>query len=369
MRNFSSKKILPELFSETSDYNVPHYINIVDKKKNEFVTNFLPQTGGSWNKKTKNTTDDDINQLIAMLTSDSEDKNNFTANSTQTDILENRLKNMIQAGGSNKKHISQKGGSGANATEVKKACDILANAGYSFTIGNKNCEQYVEANSPTTSSISNIFTADKKTTSPKAPSTNLPVVLVSPTVKQDNNSVTSSVMPVKKEVLSPTSTSIAITSSAKPSNNQQLSPTSTSVAKNDGASLFDVAATFISKTAKNVSKMFKNESSVTSEGVTSSPSGTVVGSPSSVGVTSSPSGTVVNSITSSVKPNKSVPLVLSPTSTSVKPNQSVPIVVPYATAKQIGGAKKTKKSSKKQSKKLSKKSKSKKINKRTQNKK
>jgi hypothetical protein len=38
-----------------------------------------------------------------MLTSDSDDKNNFTANSTATEELENRLRNMLQDGGAKKK--------------------------------------------------------------------------------------------------------------------------------------------------------------------------------------------------------------------------------------------------------------------------
>ena len=63
------------------------------------TTRFMPQKGGSINKNNNN----EVNQLISMLTSDSDDKNNFTANSTATEELENRLRNMLQDGGAKKK--------------------------------------------------------------------------------------------------------------------------------------------------------------------------------------------------------------------------------------------------------------------------
>lgn len=63
------------------------------------TSGFMPQKGGSINKNNNN----EVNQLISMLTSDSDDKNNFTANSTATEELENRLRNMLQDGGAKKK--------------------------------------------------------------------------------------------------------------------------------------------------------------------------------------------------------------------------------------------------------------------------
>ena len=429
MHKFSNKNILQELDeSITSSANFPN-VNFVDKKNTQFVSNFLPQTGGSWNKKSnKNSTDDEINQLIAMLTSDSEDKNNFTANSTQTEVLENRLKNMMQSGGSNKKKSLQKGGGiipaghSANHTEVKKACDILANAGYSFTIGNKNCEEYIESNSPT-SSFSNIFTSNKEINKGSLPrpsndsieSSSLANikpnsrpsltiadmkpkgVFASPTstemrptggslsptstamrpatgslsatsevrpvngslsatseVRPVNGSLsaTSEVRPVNGSLsatsdVRPVNGSLSATSDVRPvtgslsatsdvnPNNAVLSATSTTNNKNEGGTLFDVAATFISNTEKHVSKFF-NDATTTSEGVTSSPSGTVTATTTSVG-----------SNTSTVNPKKVVAVpTLSATSLSeVKP------------PKQLGGGKK--KASKKPSKKTSKKGKSK----------
>ena len=433
MHKFSNKKILQELDeSNTSSANFLN-VNFVDKKNTQFVSNFLPQTGGSWNKKSsKNSTDDEINQLIAMLTSDSEDKNNFTANSTQTDVLENRLKNMMQSGGSNKKRSLQKGGGipaghGANHNEAKQACDTLAKAGYSFNIGNKNCEEYIESNSPT-SSFSNLFTSNNelnKASLPR-PSNDSAVSSTLTNVRPNNRpsltiadmrptggslSPTSTAMGPTGRSLSPTSTDIrsairplsatstamrptggsfsatstdmrptggslsptstamrptggsfsatsdvrpvsgsfsatsdvrpvsgsfSVTSDVNP-NNAMLSATSTTDNKNEGGNLFDVAATFITNTAKQVSKFF-NDATATSEGVTSSPSGTVTATTTSVG-----------SNTSTVNPKKTVALpTLSATSLSeVRPPMQ----------KQLGGGKK--KASKKTSKKISKKGKGK----------
>ena len=53
---------------------------------NNSTSSILPQKGGNNN---------DINQLISMLTSESNNKNNFTTNSTSTEELENRLRNML----------------------------------------------------------------------------------------------------------------------------------------------------------------------------------------------------------------------------------------------------------------------------------
>ena len=62
----------------------------------EMTSSFMPQNGGylsatSVNKNNNN----EVNQLISMLTSDSNDNNNFTANSTATEELENRLRKIL----------------------------------------------------------------------------------------------------------------------------------------------------------------------------------------------------------------------------------------------------------------------------------
>ena len=70
----------------------------------EMTSSFMPQKGGSFSATSDNkNNNNDVNQLISMLTSDSNDKNIFTANSTATEELENRLRNMLQDGGAKKK--------------------------------------------------------------------------------------------------------------------------------------------------------------------------------------------------------------------------------------------------------------------------
>ena len=77
-------------YSATSSINVRPSNNLATSK-------FAPQQGGNYSapssQKPKN--DDDVNQLLSMLTSEN--------NSTATEMLENRLRNMLQKGGKNKR--------------------------------------------------------------------------------------------------------------------------------------------------------------------------------------------------------------------------------------------------------------------------
>ena len=75
------------------DVNLPNYPSIVDKNMNSV---FLSQKGGN---KISNT-DSDINNLLSMLTTET------NVNTTQTDNLEKRLTNMMQKGGSGNKTLS-----------------------------------------------------------------------------------------------------------------------------------------------------------------------------------------------------------------------------------------------------------------------
>jgi len=248
MPNFSSKNIFSELDAETPEYKFQS-IKIVDKKGDEFISNFLPQTGGSWSKKqNKTVSEDEINQLIAMLTSDSEDKNNFTANSTQTDVLENRLKNMIQAGGSYKKKSVQKGGALAGSVTSNNLSFLRENANNEISPASFNESQ--------TSSIINTTKNDLSPTSVNSSATS---TLVKSSTSSPDASITSSAIPPKNVVLSETS------------NKSQISSNSNN--KGPEKSLFDVASTFIANTGNNISKFFND--SVTPEGTTSSPSNTV----------------------------------------------------------------------------------------------
>jgi hypothetical protein len=88
--------------SNTSSF-MPQKGGSFNATNNEMTSSFMPQKGGFFNTTFVNkNNNDDINQLISMLTSDSNDKNNFTANSTATEELENRLRNMLQDGGAKK---------------------------------------------------------------------------------------------------------------------------------------------------------------------------------------------------------------------------------------------------------------------------
>ena len=118
MSNIFGRKLFSEDNNESLKY--PNNLKSLDNKtSNHFMATFLPQKGGSW-KNSKTTTEDDVNNLISMLTSDSDDKNNFSANSTQTAVLENRIKNMMQNGGVNKKQSG-----GADPEKVKEACKLF----------------------------------------------------------------------------------------------------------------------------------------------------------------------------------------------------------------------------------------------------
>jgi hypothetical protein len=171
MSNIFTRNLLKDLLNEETsenNYSLPQFINIIDKKNNNnFTSSYMPQVGGNdFNHGTSNSTEDDVNQLISMLTSESDDSMKFSANSTQTEVLENRLKNMTFNGGGLKK-MKQKGGS--DPQKIKEACKLLEEAGYTFSIKNQNCEQYLEKNSPSgimkDFNLNNIFT--KPAASPK----------------------------------------------------------------------------------------------------------------------------------------------------------------------------------------------------------
>jgi hypothetical protein len=250
MPNFSSKNIFSELDAETPEYKFQS-IKIVDKKGDEFISNFLPQTGGSWNKRqNKTVSEDEINQLIAMLTSDSEDKNNFTANSTQTDVLENRLKNMTQAGGSYKKKSVQKGGA-----SVGSVSSVTSN-NLSFLRENANNE--ISPASFNESQTSSVINTTKNNLSPTSVNSSATSTIVKSSTSSPDSSITSSLIPSNNIVLSETSNKSEILNNSN---------------KGQEKSLFDVASTFIANTSNNISKFFND--SVTPEGTTSSPSNTV----------------------------------------------------------------------------------------------
>ena len=212
MSKIFNKNNLRDIFSElNTDYkmNLPEYLNIKNVNSSDNTSSFLPQKGGSFTVTSANkNTDEQVNQLISMLTSESNDKHNFSANSTATDVLENRLRNMLkedkQDGGAKKKHKKQKGGS---------------------------------------NDINNIFlkpgtTTVTSATSSEMPNGKVPAILSDTSVVAGNNSVISAtstnVMPNNvPALLSETSVDNNATSSAMPSNIPiKLSETSVSIKYN-----------------------------------------------------------------------------------------------------------------------------------------
>jgi len=178
MSNLLKKNNLGNIFAELdSETNVslPKYLNIKNINSSDNVSNFLPQKGGSFTSKgPEKNTDDQVNQLISMLTSESEDKHNFSANSTATEVLENRLRNMLQDGGAkNKKGKKQRGGAGESDAELREAYNKLRNAGYNVKLNDKPAGEYFGENSEA-SALSALFVSPKQVSASSMSKQNLP---------------------------------------------------------------------------------------------------------------------------------------------------------------------------------------------------
>jgi hypothetical protein len=178
MSNLFKKNNLGNIFAELdSETNVslPKYLNIKNINSSDNVSNFLPQKGGSFTSKgPEKNTDDQVNQLISMLTSESEDKHNFSANSTATEVLENRLRNMLQDGGAkNKKGKKQRGGAGESDAELREAYNKLRNAGYNVKLNDKPAGEYFGENSEA-SALSALFVSPKQVSASSMSKQNLP---------------------------------------------------------------------------------------------------------------------------------------------------------------------------------------------------
>ncbi len=74
MSNFFTKNNLSEIFRELkseSSFNLPDFVNIKDVTSSDKTSSFMPQKGGSFSLTSANkNTDDEVNQLISMLTSE-----------------------------------------------------------------------------------------------------------------------------------------------------------------------------------------------------------------------------------------------------------------------------------------------------------
>jgi hypothetical protein len=248
--------IFSEILSDSIRLN-----NMTDKKSHKkFISTFLSQNGGSFSKKSVNT-DDEVNQLISMLTSDSEDKSSFNTNSTQTEALENKLRNMTQNGGAT-----------PDAVKVKEACNLLKNAGYTFSVKGQNCNDFIMSNTSSNfmDQISSIFTKKEEphnTETSSITSLFLPIRSSGNTEKKSKINTTTSSAVAKPVALTPTSSEI---------------PEQKIIKKGD-QSLLDVAADYASGLVKNLTNtvgLTQESGKTSSPGTTSSSTNKLLTNPS-----------------------------------------------------------------------------------------
>jgi hypothetical protein len=182
----------------TSDLSVPKY-----KNNNNIHSIFLNQQGGGVER--SSTSDNDINNLLSMLTTES------NLNTSETIKIENRLKSTMQ-----------KGGSGHN---------------HSVTSSDNYSKLFISSNNPLSET-------------------------------SVNKSITSSVLPSNNNILSATSVTPAkesVTSSVIPQHNNNLSETSDSSKKDviyttteqNENNLFDTAKKMVEGAVSGITKLFK----------------------------------------------------------------------------------------------------------------
>ena len=322
-KNFN-KNNLKEIFSELtteSSINLPQYLNIknVSGQKGgdiDITSSFLPQKGGSFsatssaNKHSNN----EVNQLISMLTSESNDKHNFSANSTATEDLENRLRNMLQNGGAKKKSSKkQKGGSASN-DDLKNCCNMLKNAGINVKLDNLNCSDY----------FNNLSNKEQTTKIEEVPRNNVeaPSVMKSLNIS-DTSTVSNDVFIPNISALVPSATSTEVPSatSTEVPTTQVASATSTEVPTNQVLSA--------TSTNDNVFTSYTNNKTANNDLLTQTMN--------TVGSAAEAIGNAVGTAVTSVA--KTVGLIDSTPENKTPENKTL--------ENKIGGAKKSKKHSKK----------------------
>jgi uncharacterized protein YozE (UPF0346 family) len=204
----------------TSDLSVPKY-----KNNNNIHSIFLNQQGGGVER--SSTSDNDINNLLSMLTTES------NLNTSETIKIENRLKSTMQ-----------KGGSGHN---------------HSVTSSDNYSQLFISSNKPLSETSVN-----KSITSSVLPPNN---ILSATSVAPPNETVTSSAIPQQKNHLSTTSVlnNNSVTSSVIPQHNNNLSETSDSAKKDaiyttteqNENNLFDAAKKMVEGAVSGITKLFK----------------------------------------------------------------------------------------------------------------
>jgi len=180
----------------TSDLSVPKY-----KNNNNIHSIFLNQQGGGVER--SSTSDNDINNLLSMLTTES------NLNTSETIKIENRLKSTMQ-----------KGGSGHN---------------HSVTSSDNYSQLFISSNKPLSETSVN-----KSITSSVLPPNN---ILSATSVAPPNETVTSSVMPQHNNNLSETSDS----------SKKDVIYTTTEQNEN----LFDAAKKMVEGAVNGITKLFK----------------------------------------------------------------------------------------------------------------
>jgi hypothetical protein len=180
----------------TSDLSLPKY-----KNNNNIHSIFLNQQGGGVER--SSTSDNDINNLLSMLTTES------NLNTSETIKIENRLKSTMQ-----------KGGSGHN---------------HSVTSSDNYSQLFISSNKPLSETSVN-----KSITSSVLPPNN---ILSATSVAPPNETVTSSVMPQHNNNLSETSDS----------SKKDVIYTTTEQNEN----LFDAAKKMVEGAVNGITKLFK----------------------------------------------------------------------------------------------------------------
>lgn len=146
MSNYYIKNYLNDIFNE-SDSFIPQkeiFFNLISQDN---TSGFIPQNGGSFSLTSQNNTssnisqngssfsltsinktnNNEVNKLITMLESDSNDStdsidNNFSDTSIATEKLRNKLINILQDGGSKKRKKNKKFVSPSNQDQINKHC-------------------------------------------------------------------------------------------------------------------------------------------------------------------------------------------------------------------------------------------------------
>jgi hypothetical protein len=163
MSNIFLKNQLADLLSDVSDTDIslPKWINIVDKTAksidDDLTSSAFVQMGGNFSATSAtsaNNSAKDVNKLISMLTSDSDD----AMSNTSTEKLEEQLRGLLNQDGGKIKSKKQRGGNGddLNVDDIKKFFMGLKSQGVDVNVklNNKSMSEFFASqNSSTTTEM------------------------------------------------------------------------------------------------------------------------------------------------------------------------------------------------------------------------